>query len=343
MLFPDSFIDELKQRLPISKVIGNKIKLKRYGIALKGLCPFHQEKTPSFTVSDHKGIYYCFGCHASGDVIQFISETEKLNFNETVKYLASIAGIALPKLSVAAQKLEKQKTSLIEIIVKSAEWFSKQLKLSINYHAYEYFINRGLSEEDIKIFSLGYAPAKGLLAFLNKSGISNESAVEAGLAIRTESNNYIERFRSRVIFPIKNHKNQVVGFGGRALDSEIMPKYLNSPENLIYKKRYQLYGLFQTKHFITQKKFALIVEGNTDLLKVFQYGFRNVVASLGTALTENQIKLLARYTKNVYILYDGDDAGQEASSRAIKVCLENNIFPRIISSAYNLIFIFKIE
>ena len=317
MFFTDSFIDELKQRLPISRVISSKVKLSRSGPMLKGLCPFHNEKTPSFTVHDHKSMYYCFGCHASGDIIKFITETEKLNFNEAVKQLAAMAGMELPKLSKKDLAFEKQRTSLIEIVAKAGEWFAKQLKLSNNYQALEYLKKRGLNEHDIKIFSLGYAPAKGLISFLEKSGFSVNLAVEAGLAIKTENNDYIERFRNRIIFPIRNQKGQIVGFGGRTLSTEIMPKYLNSPETPLFKKNNLLYAADIARNYSIKSDKVIVVEGYMDAIYMHKAGLQETVAALGTAFNAKHLQLLWGLANEPVLCFDGDSAGRRAARKAL--------------------------
>jgi DNA primase len=321
MFFPDSFIDELKQRLPVSKVVGAKVRLKRYGTALKGICPFHKEKTPSFTVQDNRGTYHCFGCQAGGDVIEFICETEKLNFNEAITHLANLAGMELPKLSPAQQTVEKRRLGLIEIIAEATVWFSKQLKLSSNNHAHKYFINRGINDQDIEMFSLGYAPARGLLAYLVRSGFSNDLAVEAGLAIKTESKQYVERFRSRIIFPIKNQKKQIVGFGGRALDPEIMPKYLNSPETPVFKKNNILYLADIVRKTASVKERVVVVEGYMDAIFMHKAGVTETVAALGTAFNELHLQNLWNLADEVILCFDGDEAGKKAMLKAGQIAL----------------------
>ena len=323
MLFPDSFIDELKQRLPVSKVISTKVPLKRYGTLLKGLCPFHKEKTPSFTVHDHKGIYYCFGCHASGDIIQFLIETEKSSFSDSIKSLAIMAGMDLPKLTKLEQKQEEKKNGLVEIVSKASEWYAKQLTLSINHTAYEYFIQRGLTEHDIKTFSLGFAPYKGLLPFLIKSGFSNELAVEAGLAIKTESKTetYIDRFRNRIIFPIRNKKNQIVGFGGRTLSNEVMPKYLNSPETPLFKKNNLLYAADIAYKQAIKNERVIVVEGYMDAIFMHKAGLHESVAALGTAFNEKHLYLLWNMANEAILCFDGDSAGKKAMLKAAHIAL----------------------
>ena len=331
MRYGQRIIDDVRSANNIVEVIGEYLPLRRSGASYKCNCPFHNEKTPSFMVSPSKQIFKCFGCGKGGNVFTFLMEYEKINFGEAVQKLAERAGISLPKKEISSEK-QTLYNELYEIY-KTANQYYKNNLLKMGIYAKKYLYSRKITDETIKAFQIGLATDKSenLLNYLKKKGYKKGSIRESG--IFTEKDGYFyDKFYNRIMFPIFSSDGKIIAFGGRIYQKEDdrAAKYLNSPENLIYKKRYQLYGLFQTKHFITQKKFALIVEGNTDLLKVFQYGFRNVVASLGTALTENQIKLLARYTKNVYILYDGDDAGQEASSRAIKVCLENNIFPRIV-------------
>ena len=321
MLFPDSFIDELKQRLPVSKVVGRRVKLKRNGLVHKGLCPFHQEKTPSFTVQDHKGIYYCFGCHASGDVISFVSETEKTSFEDTVVNLANLAGMPLPKLDPVEQKKTERKAGLVEVISKASKWFQRQLRLSSNHEAYEYFQNRGINDQDIEIFLLGYSPAKGLLPFLQKEGISLDLAVEAGLAIKTDKNDYIDRFKNRVMFPIKNQKNQIVGFGGRALTPENMPKYLNSPETALFKKNNLLYAAdIATKQAVKTER-IIVVEGYMDAIFMHKAGFTETVAALGTAFNQTHLQLLWAIANEPILCFDGDEAGKKAMLRAAHTAL----------------------
>lgn len=321
MLFSESFIENLKQRLPISKVIGNRVKLQKNGPHYKGLCPFHQEKTPSFTVQDHKGSYYCFGCHAQGDIIQFISEVDHLSFVDTITYLADLAGVALPKLTPVEQKRVERQHSLIDVTTKASEWFCKQLKLSNNHSAYEYLQTRGINDQDIQTFSIGYAPARGLLSFLGSLGFSNDLAVEAGLAIKSDKKEYIERFRNRVIFPIKNHKNQVVGFGGRSLDSEIMPKYLNSPETPIFKKNNLLYAADIARKHCFKNERLVVVEGYMDAIFMHKAGVFETVAALGTAFNQTHLKNLWALADEPILCFDGDLAGKKAMLKAAHIAL----------------------
>lgn len=321
MLFPELFIENLKQRLPISKVIGNRIKLQKNGPHYKGLCPFHQEKTPSFTVQDQKGSYYCFGCHAHGDIIQFISEVDHLSFVDTVTYLANLAGVSLPKLSPVEQKKVERQHSLIDVTTKASEWFYKQLRLSSNHAAYEYLQTRGINDQDIQTFSLGYAPSKGLLTFLRSVGFSNDLVVEAGLAIKSDKGDYIERFRNRIIFPIKNHKNQVVGFGGRSLDPEVMPKYLNSPETPLFKKNNLLYAADIARKHSFKNERLIVVEGYMDAIFMHKAGIFETVAALGTAFNQTHLKNLWALADEPILCFDGDSAGKKAMLKAAHVAL----------------------
>ncbi len=322
MLFPDSFIDDLKQRLSLSKVISSRVKLQRKGQHYLGLCPFHNEKTPSFTVQDHKGTYYCFGCHAHGDIIEFISKVDQLSFADTIAYLANLAGVALPKLNPTEQKKIEHQHSLTQVTAKASEWFEKQLKLSTNHNAYDYLIKRGISNEDIQIFSLGYAPAKGLLNFLNSAGFSLDSIVDAGLAIKSESNNkYIERFCNRIIFPIKNNKNQIVGFGGRTLNAEVMPKYLNSPETVLFKKNNLFYAADIAFKHVLKKERVIVVEGYMDAIFMHKAGLPETVAALGTAFNQTHLKNLWKMANEPILCFDGDEAGKKAMLKAALTAL----------------------
>ena len=331
MRYDQRIIDDVRSANNIVEVIGEYLPLKRSGANYRTLCPFHQEKTPSFMVSPSKQIFKCFGCGKGGNVFTFLMEYEKINFNEAVQKLAQRAGIKLPEKEISTEK-QTLYSELYEIYKIANQYYRNNL-LKSGAFALKYLHSRQISDETIKTFQIGLASDRwdGLSNYLKKKHFGQKSFSESGLFTERQGKVY-DKFYSRIMFPIFSSDGKVIAFGGRIYKEEDdgAAKYLNSPENLIYKKRYHLYGLFQTKHFITQKKSALIVEGNTDLLKVYQHGFRNVVASLGTALTGNQIKLLARYTKNVYILYDGDEAGYKASARAIKVCLENSVFPKIV-------------
>ena len=320
MLFPESFIDELKQRLTLSTIISKKVKLKRNGAIHKGLCPFHQEKTPSFTVQDRRGTYYCFGCNASGDVISFVNQMDKTSFEDTVIHLANLAGMELPKQHTLEQQEVNHKHSLLDVVAKAAKWFQNQLRLSANHEAYEYLERRGLDNEDLEKFCLGYAPSNGLLTFLQQEGVSINLALESGLAIKSSSG-YVERFRNRVIFPIKNIKNQIVGFGGRALNSELIPKYLNSPETTLFKKNNLLYGLDIASKQSLKTDRIIVVEGYMDAIFMHKAGFNETVASLGTAFNQTHLNILWSMVNEPILCFDGDEAGKRAMSKAAYTAL----------------------
>jgi DNA primase len=322
MFFSESFIDELKQRLPISSVIGTRVKLQKRGQQHIGLCPFHQEKTPSFTLQDQRGSYYCFGCHAHGDIIQFVSAVDHLSFNDTITYLANLAGMSIPVVSEIEQKKVELKNDLLEVVKKSAEWFAQQLKLSTNHHVLEYLQKRGLNEDDIKKFSLGYAPGKGLIDFLRKQGFSNKSIFDAGLSIKLDnkSNEYMERFRNRVIFPIINIKKQVVGFGGRALDDSL-PKYLNSPETALFKKNNLLYAENIASSYAFKNNRLIVVEGYMDAIFMHKAGLGETVAALGTAFNQIHLERLWKMANEPILCFDGDNAGKKAMLKAAHIAL----------------------
>jgi DNA primase len=321
MFFPESYIEELKQRLPLSKIVSGKVKLLRNGNIYKGLCPFHNEKTPSFSVNDYKGSYYCFGCHAHGDVINFISNIDKLSFTETVAYLAKLAGMQMPQLDIAEQKKEEQKYGLIELNSKATEFFKRQLKLSSNINAQDYLKQRSIDDKDIALFSLGYAPRDGLIAFLEKNGFTKALIEESGLIIKTDSGRYIERFRDRIIFPIKNFKGQIVGFGGRSLSAEIMPKYLNSPETILFKKNHLLYAAdIASKHAIKTER-IIVVEGYMDTIFMHKANLPETVATLGTAFGPSHLHSLWKIANEPILCFDGDDAGKKAMIKAAYIAL----------------------
>ena len=322
MFFPDSFIDDLKQSLPLSKVVSSRIKLQRKGQHYLGLCPFHNEKTPSFTVQDSKGTYYCFGCHVHGDIIEFISKLDQLSFNDTVVYLANSAGLSLPKLNSTEQKKIEHQHILTQVTAEASKWFTRQLKLSTNHEAYDYLIKRGINKEDIQTFSLGYAPAKGLISCLKAAGFAIDSIVDAGLALKSESkNNYIERFSNRIIFPIKNLKNQIVGFGGRTLNTEVMPKYLNSPETALFKKNNLFYAADIAFKHVFKKERVIVVEGYMDAIFMHKAKLPETVAALGTAFNQTHLKNLWKMANEPILCFDGDEAGKKAMLKAALTAL----------------------
>ncbi len=314
--FSKEAIEDLKSRIDIVDVIGRQVQLKRAGANYKGLCPFHNEKTPSFIVSPQKQIFTCFGgCGASGDVVSFVMRYYNLEFNEAVEKLAKEYGIDIVK----SQRRNDDREKYYEINREAARFFYRNMTEGPN-RGYLYMRRRGIEDRTIKKFGLGYAPDSwdSLYGYFKEKGTDEKLLLELGL-LSQKDGRYFDKFRDRVIFPIINTAGKVIGFGGRALDDKAMPKYLNSPENRVFQKKNNLYALNSTKQDIGKAGTAIIVEGYMDAISLYQNGVRNVAASLGTALTDNQAKLINRYTKNVVLSYDADAAGQKAALRGIEV------------------------
>lgn len=314
--FSKEAIEDLKSRIDIVDVIGRQVQLKRAGANYKGLCPFHNEKTPSFIVSPQKQIFTCFGgCGASGDVVSFVMRYYNLEFNEAVEKLAKEYGIDIVK----SQHRNDDREKYYEINREAARFFYRNMTEGPN-RGYSYMRRRGIEDRTIKKFGLGYAPDSwdSLYGYFKEKGTDEKLLLELGL-LSQKDGRYFDKFRDRVIFPIINTAGKVIGFGGRALDDKAMPKYLNSPENRVFQKKNNLYALNSTKQDIGKAGTAIIVEGYMDAISLYQNGVRNVAASLGTALTDNQAKLINRYTKNVVLSYDADAAGQKAALRGIEV------------------------
>jgi len=315
----EEILEKIKSQNDIVDVISERVRLRKSGRNFTGLCPFHNEKTPSFSVSQEKQIYKCFGCGEAGNVISFVMKEKNLPFIEAVKYLASRANIPLEMNNGEKSKAAKKKDLLYRINVEAAKFFFSNLMN--NQNAKEYFLNRGIKEETIKKFGLGFANDSwnSLMFYLRKKGINDTLLEEAGLiSVNEEKGSKYDRFRNRVMFPVFDYQGRVIGFGGRVLD-DAKPKYLNSPETLVFQKGTNLYGLnFALKHNMSERYFV-IVEGYMDLISLHQYGITNVVASLGTALTINQARLLKRYADKVIISYDADMAGQMATLRGLEI------------------------
>ncbi|MEW6685463.1 MAG: DNA primase [Candidatus Edwardsbacteria bacterium] len=321
---PDNLIEEIRLANDIVEVISEHLSLKKVGKYYKTLCPFHQEKTPSFIVTPERQIYHCFGCGKGGNVYGFLMEYEKVSFFEAIKTLAKRAGINLP-----TREEKKEGNDLLYQANEFAAKFYREILLSEKGKGgREYLIKRGINEETQEEFRLGYAPDAWdeLLKAGGRKSLSSKILKDAGLIIeREDKSGFYDRFRNRLMFPIFSTTGRVVGFGGRSLETKEEAKYVNSPETAIYQKGRTLYGLFQAKNEIRQKEDAILVEGNFDLLIPYQAGFKNIVASLGTALTEEQVKVLSRYTSKVFIVYDGDSAGLNAALKAIDLLLEANL------------------
>lgn len=317
-------IDEIKAKLSIEELVGQYVQLKKVGRSLKGLCPFHQEKTPSFIVSPDKGIAYCFGCNKGGDIFRFIQEVEGVDFNDALKILAERTGVKLEEYKVEKAVPKGQKDLLMEIYEKVAGFYEKKLWDSAEgKKVLEYLHKRGLNDESIKLFRLGFAPDSfdETYTWLLRNGFDKKELVMSGMAMTKETTleKIYDRFRGRLMFPIFDSLGRVVAFGGRALIKDQEPKYLNSSESAVYHKGHLLYGFSHSKQSIKQSGEVVIVEGYMDLIAAFQAGVKNVVATSGTALTVMQLRLLSPLAKTLYLSFDMDLAGREAAKRAYEL------------------------
>ena len=331
MAIPRDTIEHIRQKAAIEDIVKRYVPtLAKKGKNYVGLCPFHKEKTPSFTVSPDKQMFYCFGCHEGGNVFTFISKVEHVDFVESVKIVGEIVGIPV-RDDVRPQNDEYSKLLKInELICKS---YRKALRMPANKHALDYLLNRGVTEQSIDEFELGYAPDEWryVTDILKTMNISLDMAVKTGninKAIKNDTIHYYDRFRNRVIFPIFDQKNEIIGFGGRIIEQG-EPKYLNSPESPVFQKRNILYGLNKSRQHIAELGRAIIVEGYLDVIGVYQAGIHNVVAPLGTALTLEQLQLMSRMCNEVIIVFDADSAGVKASLRSLDVAENLNIDIRI--------------
>jgi DNA primase len=331
--FDDSKIEEIKSRIDIVELASEYLTLKKAGRNYSGLCPFHQEKTPSFTVNREKQMFYCFGCGEGGNAITLLMKIANMTFPEAVKSLAEKTGVILPLRSL--NKDGSQKDSLREEItglnLKAAQQFSRNLNSSAGKVAREYLQNRGISDDAIKHFRLGFAPDtwRSLTDYIEGIGSSLKLAEQAGLIVAGKEGSFYDRFRGRLIFPIENIFGEIVAFGGRVMEKG-EPKYLNSPESPVYIKGKNLYGLNKAKEEIRKQKFALIVEGYLDLISLWNAGICNVVATLGTALTREHLELLRRYTLDVVALFDPDEAGKKALDRSLELFLSMNMHAKAL-------------
>src|SRR3989338_6309717 len=324
MPIPENIIDQIQNRTDIVEVISRYIPLQKSGRNYKAPCPFHNEKTPSFIVSPDKQIYHCFGCGAGGNAFSFVMKHENLEFPEVVEMLAEKAGIKLPHLTSEKKELTSLANQLYKINELAVSFFQESLARSAA--AKDNLASRGIAEETIKKLMIGYAPDgwEGILNFFQKKNVHGSLVEKAGLAISNEKGGYYDRFRKRPIFPILDLKNRVLGFGGRVLDSSL-PKYMNSPETYIYSKGKNLYGLNVSMEDIKKAGHVLIVEGYLDFLIPFQSGIRNLIATLGTALTTDQIKSLKRFYNTAVMVYDPDLAGETASIRNLDLFISEDV------------------
>ena len=330
MRYSDDIIEEVRSKNDIVDVVSQYVKLTRRGSSYFGLCPFHNEKTPSFSVTPGKQMYYCFGCGAGGNVFNFIMEYENFTFGEALKYLADRAGVELPKIEYSKEVREKakEKSELLEINKQAAQYYYYQLRTEKGAAGYQYLSGRGLTEETMRSFGLGYSDkfSDGLYRYLKSKGYKDDRLRESGLFNVDERHGMYDKFWNRVIFPIMDVNNRVIGFGGRVM-GDGKPKYLNSPETKIFDKSRNLYGLNVARK--TRKNYIILCEGYMDVISMHQAGFTNAVASLGTALTSGHASLLKRYTQEVLLLYDSDEAGVRAALRGIPILREAGVNSRV--------------
>ena len=330
-----SFAEKVKQQADIVRVVGEYVQLKRAGQSFRGLCPFHQEKTPSFNVHPTRQIYHCFGCGKGGDVFNFVMEMEKCEFPEALRIVAEKCGISLPRpkeRSAEERKENQQRSVLVEMHREAQTFFVKQLEGTLEGKAARaYLEDRGLDKNAIARFGIGYAPSGGDLLLRHFKSKYNEKLLsDSGLISRDQGGKLFDRFRRRITFPISNESGKIVAFGCRALGDD-QPKYLNSPETPIYSKSNVLYHMDRAKEGIRREDFAILVEGYMDAIAVARAGISNVVASCGTSLAESQIKLLGRFTRRVVVNYDPDTAGQSATERSLSLLLERDFEVRVLA------------
>ncbi|MDI6734712.1 MAG: DNA primase [bacterium] len=330
---PDEIIEEVRNRTDLVEIISDYVLLKKSGENYKGLCPFHVEKTPSFTVNPRKGIFHCFGCGVGGNVYSFLMQVEKMEFVDAVKRLAARCSVAIPEVSGSKQIQEKD--TLYKINELAGKFYQELLWSPSGKKALDYLRGRKLNDETIKKFRLGYAPDAWdkLLNMASSKGYSRDKIQEVGLILPREKGGgggHYDRFRNRIIYPIINHSNQIVGFGARVLDDSL-PKYINSPETPVYQKGKILYGLSFAKDTIRKANKVIIVEGYMDVISLSQAGFENVVATSGTAFTQDQVRLLKRYCEEVYVLFDPDAAGVQATLRGLDLLMEQEMMVKVVS------------
>ena len=333
MRFSSDLLEDIRNRCDIVDIISEYVHLKTAGKGFKGLCPFHGEKTPSFTVSPEKQLFHCFGCGEGGNVFNFLMKYEKLSFFEAVKMLAKKSGVSLPADEEKENFLDREKERLYKLNNLAANYYRECLfRTDHGKKVINYLKKRGINDTSVEKYRLGYAPSSwdALTSFLKKKGYSYEELIKAGIIRKSKiEGKYIDYFRDRIIFPIFNLSGRVIGFGGRVLDNSL-PKYINSPETLVYNKGSNLYSLNFAKEDIRKKNYLIIVEGYTDVLVTQQYGFNNVAASLGTALTTKQIDLVKRFTDTALIAYDADSAGNMATLRSLDLLVKAGLDVKVI-------------
>ena len=337
MKFPQHLLEEIRDRIPVSDVVGRKVKLRRQGREYAGLSPFNKEKTPSFFVNDQKQFYHCFSSGKHGDIFRFLMETEGLSFPEAVEALAQQAGVPLPAPDPREERREQERASLYDVMEMAARYFQLQFGAEMGREARRYANGRGLTEETLRTFRVGYAPSgrDHLKSYLLDRGVSEQDMLETGLVIRPDDGRATyDRFRNRLMIPIEDEKGRVVAFGGRTLDPDGKPKYLNSPETKLFFKGTMLFNAHRARQAAYEAGSAIVVEGYMDAIALHQVGIRHVVASLGTAFTEQQIARMWRFSNEPYICFDGDKAGVGAANRSIERILPS------LKAGYSFQFVF---
>jgi DNA primase len=337
MRIPEHIVEQIRRQTDIVELISDVVRLRKNGRNYVGLCPFHNEKTPSFNVLPDKGIFKCFGCGKGGDAITFVREQQKISYIEALQQLAARAGVELPEEpDTDESRLQRSRTEEAYNALRFAgNFFYKQLFSDDGAYALEYVRRRGFSQETVRMFALGFSPDSynATMTELKALGVTDEALSDAGLVkSNEESERVYDRFRGRLMFPIQNSVGRVIGFGGRRMNDEDTqsPKYLNSPQSLVYNKSEVLYGIFQAKDALRRLEYGILVEGYADLLSVYQAGFHNVVASSGTALTKEQLRLLGRFAKRLKIVYDSDAAGVKAALRGLDLAVEEGFDVEIV-------------
>ena len=330
------FVEQLKSSIDIVKVVGEYVRLKRFGATGRyvGLCPFHQEKTPSFSVNQTRQFYKCFGCGVGGDAIKFVQEIEGLSFWETVKMLAEHNGIPMPKRSDYSDAESKLRGALMEMHTIAARLFQESLRGSQGAEARAYLVKRGVTQEVIDTFEVGFAEPSGqtlMRRFAERTFTAEQLEASGLVRKRNEGQGYYDSFRGRLMFPIHNESGKVIGFGGRAMNDEDQPKYLNSPETPIYKKTSVLYNLHRAREAVRRSGRVVLVEGYMDVIGVYAAGVKEVVASCGTALTNGQVRTMHRHADTVVVNFDPDTAGANATEKAIQLLLDEGLHVRVVA------------
>ncbi|MCK5457950.1 MAG: DNA primase, partial [Melioribacteraceae bacterium] len=335
MQIPEHQIEEIKTNTDIVDLVSGYVQLRKRGKNYIGLCPFHTEKTPSFTVSPEKQIYHCFGCHAGGNAYKFLMEYKNISFVESVQELAENLGIKIEQDAAPNNEEKSEFEELYEINIVAAKYFSNNLLNSPNGEiGRNYFKDRQIKPQTNKIFGLGYSLPEwdALFNHLKNNQVNLSQAKDLGLIDAKNDGSYYDKYRGRTMFPIFSPNGRVIAFGGRVMNKdEKTAKYINSPESKIYSKRKTLYGLYHSKEEIRRLDKAILVEGYMDVISLFQNGVKNVVASSGTALTDEQVQLLSRFTKNIVVLFDADPAGQKAATRSIEILLKAGFDVKLIT------------